>query len=99
MRRSPSSDIPFSVADRPEATKRLPQPAVRSSDMRIARSSHRTKLLGIGTAVPQHRCEQREIARFLRNVAAAQEGAPSGFLRRVDSIAEGSGIDARYTVL
>jgi predicted naringenin-chalcone synthase len=67
--------------------------------MRIAPLGHRTRLLGIGTAVPRHRSPQDLIARFMRNVGGAQQGVANGYLRRVDSIAQGSGIETRYSVL
>jgi predicted naringenin-chalcone synthase len=56
-------------------------------------------LLSIGTAVPEHRSPQPLIARFFRKVAEAQPETPSGFLRRIDSIAAGAGIETRYSVL
>lgn len=65
----------------------------------IERSTPKTRLLGLGTAVPGPAVPQPIIASFLSRVARAQPEAPARLPRYIDVLASRSGIETRHSVL
>ncbi|MEL7368358.1 MAG: type III polyketide synthase [Myxococcota bacterium] len=59
----------------------------------------KTRLVGLGTAVPPHRCRQQDIAAFMARVAEAQVDCPPRFARYVHRLSRTSAIGHRHTVI
>lgn len=61
--------------------------------------SRKTRLVGLGTALPPHKSAQGDIAWFLSRVVEAQPDVSPRFGRYIDALSRRSGIATRYSVL